>query len=118
MDCMRKAAYSSCRRTLKFLLGVLNGKWMLHTSWVAACLKHGAPVEEEAHEVQMDSAGQQGGPVLGRLQAGLKPLKGWEVSRSRPLSACHVTGCHLPRHRTPKYLIIVPGIIVIGMDRI
>lgn len=69
------------RRTLKFILGVLTGKWEVHMSWVTACLKARRPVSEEDHEVTEDSAGGRGGPILGRLQAGsVQLLKGWEVS--------------------------------------
>ena len=64
---------------MKFILGVLNGRWVVHTSWVEACLAAGRPVPEAEHEVAGDSTGKLGGPLLGRLQAGLKLLLGWEV---------------------------------------
>jgi hypothetical protein len=39
------------RRTFKYLMGVLGGKWVVSASWLGACLRSEAPVEEEAHEV-------------------------------------------------------------------
>ena len=72
----------TCRRTLKLILGVLHGKWLLHTSWAEACLAAGGPVAEESHEVTSDTAGKDSGPILGRMNAGLKLLRGWEVGAS------------------------------------
>lgn len=65
---------------MKFLLGVLHGKWLVRISWVAECLEKMCPANEEWHEVAMDSGGRSSGPILGRMHAGLKLLKGWEVS--------------------------------------
>ena len=65
---------------MKFLLGVLHGKWLVRISWVAECLEKMCPANEERHEVAMDSGGRSSGPILGRMHAGLKLLKGWEVS--------------------------------------
>ena len=78
----RKLAIGVSRRTMKFLLGVLHGKWILRISWVAECLKTGCIADEEQHEVTMDSGGRSSGPILGRMHAGLKLLKGWEVNRA------------------------------------
>ena len=65
---------------MKLLLGVLHGKWILHISWVAECLKTMCPADEEEHELTADTGGRSSGPILGRMHAGLKLLKGWEVS--------------------------------------
>lgn len=70
-----------CRRTLKYLLGVLHGKWILQTSWLKAWLQGSGPVDEETHEVTADSAGQGCGPILGRMHAELKLLQNWEVRK-------------------------------------
>ena len=65
---------------MKFLLGVLHGKWLLRISWVTECLKTKRPADEELHEVTMDTGGRSSGPILGRMHSGLKLLRGWEVS--------------------------------------
>jgi hypothetical protein len=38
---------SACRRTFKFLRGVLAAKWVLTKAWLQACLEQGGPVNEE-----------------------------------------------------------------------
>lgn len=63
-----------CRRTLKYLMGVLSGAWVLGAPWVAASLAAGAPAPEERHEVQRDSLGHAGACILGRLQAAERNL--------------------------------------------
>lgn len=67
------------RRTLKLMLGILKGKWIVSMDWVSACLERGGPASEEDFEVKGDCTGQRGGPMLGRLQAGLDLLRGWEI---------------------------------------
>ena len=71
------------RRTLKYLMGVLGGKWMVGASWPAACLEAGVPVPEEPHEITGDASGGQSGAILGRLAhaSGAPPLlQGHEVN--------------------------------------
>ena len=65
---------------MKYLLGVLHGKWIVRTSWVAECLQSQQFASEEPHEVVTDTGGRDSGPILGRLHAGLKLLKNWEVA--------------------------------------
>ena len=66
---------------MKFLRGILGGAWVVGAPWVAACAQAGAPVPEQVHEVQRDSLGNQGGPILGRLQAAERNqlLRGFQV---------------------------------------
>ena len=84
---------------MKFILGVLNGRWVVHTSWVEACLAAGRPVSEAEHEVAGDSTGKLGGPLLGRLQAGLKLLLGWEVM--------FFIGCYQSVRSTPQVADVI-----------
>ncbi|ONK65178.1 uncharacterized protein A4U43_C07F34490 [Asparagus officinalis] len=58
----------ACKRTLKFLMGILEGKWILGIEWIKACLKAMKPVEEEKYEIAVDVHGIRGGPRLGRLR--------------------------------------------------
>ena len=44
------------RRTLKYLLGVLCGKWVVAASWLSASLAAGSFVPEADHEVRMSHA--------------------------------------------------------------
>ncbi|XP_050208239.1 BRCA1-associated RING domain protein 1 [Mercurialis annua] len=57
----------ACTRTLKVLMAILNGKWVLTIDWVKACMKSMRPVDEEPYEVSLDSHGCCNGPKTGRL---------------------------------------------------
>ncbi|PWA85723.1 BRCT domain-containing protein [Artemisia annua] len=58
----------ACTRTLKVLMAILNGKWILTTEWLKACAKAGKLVDEEPYEVNLDTHGSSGGPKAGRLR--------------------------------------------------
>ncbi|KAG8192630.1 hypothetical protein JTE90_017194 [Oedothorax gibbosus] len=45
-------AEGNCTRTMKVLLGVLGGKWIMNFQWVEVCLEYGRRVDEEAFEAQ------------------------------------------------------------------
>ncbi|KAK4281323.1 hypothetical protein QN277_012834 [Acacia crassicarpa] len=59
----------ACARTLKVLMGILNGQWVLKMDWVTASMEVMRPVEEEPFEISLDNYGCQGGPKAGRLRA-------------------------------------------------
>ncbi|XP_045804839.1 protein BREAST CANCER SUSCEPTIBILITY 1 homolog [Trifolium pratense] len=59
----------ACRRTLKVLLGILEGKWILSIEWIKACMKDTGPVDEERYELNVDIHGIRDGPRLGRQRA-------------------------------------------------
>ncbi|CAA7405401.1 unnamed protein product [Spirodela intermedia] len=59
----------ACRRTLKYLMAIAEGKWILNMGWVNACLKGGKPFEEDPYEIRKDVHGMSDGPRLGRLRA-------------------------------------------------
>ncbi|KDP38028.1 hypothetical protein JCGZ_04671 [Jatropha curcas] len=56
------------RRTLKILMGILEGKWILNIQWIKACMKAMKPVQEDQYEVMVDTHGIRDGPQLGRLR--------------------------------------------------
>ncbi|XP_020259871.1 BRCA1-associated RING domain protein 1-like isoform X2 [Asparagus officinalis] len=58
-----------CSRTLKFLMAILTGKWVLTIEWVKACIQAGHPVPEEPYEVTHDVHGCFDGPKIGRSRA-------------------------------------------------
>ncbi|KAL1555779.1 protein BREAST CANCER SUSCEPTIBILITY 1 [Salvia divinorum] len=58
----------ACRRTLKFLMGVLEGKWILSVQWIKACIEAGGIADEEQFEISVDIHGIRNGPKLGRLR--------------------------------------------------
>ncbi|CAH9111800.1 unnamed protein product, partial [Cuscuta europaea] len=58
----------ACRRTLKFLMGVLGGKWILTIEWIKACLNAAEHVDEQPYEIEVDIHGVRDGPRLGRLR--------------------------------------------------
>ncbi|XP_042512434.1 protein BREAST CANCER SUSCEPTIBILITY 1 homolog [Macadamia integrifolia] len=58
----------ACRRTLKFLIGVLEGKWIMKIDWIKACMDTLGPVNEVQYEISVDIHGIRDGPRLGRLR--------------------------------------------------
>uniref|UniRef100_A0ACD5T8Q5 Uncharacterized protein n=1 Tax=Avena sativa TaxID=4498 RepID=A0ACD5T8Q5_AVESA len=56
----------ACKRTLKFLMAILNGKWIVSIDWVKACMDRMEPVDEQKFEVATDVHGVTGGPRSGR----------------------------------------------------
>ncbi|XP_031485027.1 BRCA1-associated RING domain protein 1-like isoform X2 [Nymphaea colorata] len=61
-----------CRRTLKVLMAILNGRWIVNINWIKACREAMHPVSEEPYEVHHDIHGCSGGPRNGRLRAAAK----------------------------------------------
>lgn len=59
----------ACSRTLKFLMAILKGIWILKTDWIKACMQSKCPVYEEPYEIGVDSHGCCDGPKTGRLRA-------------------------------------------------
>ncbi|XP_052179394.1 protein BREAST CANCER SUSCEPTIBILITY 1 homolog isoform X2 [Diospyros lotus] len=58
----------ACRRTLKILMGILEGKWILSIEWIKVCMKAMEPVNEQPYEIALDIHGIRDGPRLGRLR--------------------------------------------------
>ncbi|XP_021733074.1 protein BREAST CANCER SUSCEPTIBILITY 1 homolog [Chenopodium quinoa] len=58
----------ACKRTLKVMMGILEGKWILSIKWVQACLEAKRLIEEVPYEITSDIHGVQDGPRLGRLR--------------------------------------------------
>ncbi|CAH1448695.1 unnamed protein product [Lactuca virosa] len=58
----------ACRRTLKYLMGIIEGKWILTIEWIKACLEVKKPVDEQLYEINLDVYGFTGGPKLGRFR--------------------------------------------------
>ncbi|KAH7445535.1 hypothetical protein KP509_01G013700 [Ceratopteris richardii] len=50
------------RRTFKFLMANLAGKWILKIDWVSACMASKRYVNEEPYEINLDIHGLIGGP--------------------------------------------------------
>ncbi|CAH8345968.1 unnamed protein product [Eruca vesicaria subsp. sativa] len=59
----------ACKRTLKFMMGVLEGKWILSIDWIKACMKNKEYVTEEPYEISIDVHGTRQGPYIGRQRA-------------------------------------------------
>ncbi|KAF8096142.1 hypothetical protein N665_0317s0048 [Sinapis alba] len=59
----------ACKRTLKFMMGVLEGKWILSIGWIKACMKNTEYVIEEPYEISIDVHGTRQGPYIGRQRA-------------------------------------------------
>lgn len=58
----------ACKRTLKILMGILKGKWILGIEWIKACTQAMEQIEEERFEITLDVHGIRDGPQLGRLR--------------------------------------------------
>ncbi|KAJ0980471.1 hypothetical protein J5N97_008726 [Dioscorea zingiberensis] len=65
----------ACRRTLKFLMGIIYGKWILTIDWIKDCMEAMEPVDEAKYEIRADVNGIRDGPQLGRLRASSKQPK-------------------------------------------
>ncbi|KAF3436111.1 hypothetical protein FNV43_RR23203 [Rhamnella rubrinervis] len=59
----------ACTRTLKVLMAILNGRWILKIDWIKACMEAKHHVDEEPYEVCLDNYGCCDGPKAGRLRA-------------------------------------------------
>ncbi|CAN7109352.1 unnamed protein product [Brassica rapa subsp. narinosa] len=59
----------ACKRTLKFMMGVLEGKWILSIDWIKACMNNREYVTEEPYEISIDVHGTRQGPYIGRQRA-------------------------------------------------
>ncbi|XXG89815.1 hypothetical protein AAC387_Pa12g1727 [Persea americana] len=62
------ADMGACSRTLKFLMAILGGKWILKIDWVKACMEAKCPVDEEPYEISSDVHGCRDGPKNGRIR--------------------------------------------------
>ncbi|KAF3635874.1 putative myosin-13-like isoform X1 [Capsicum annuum] len=58
----------ACRRTLKYLMGVLAGKWIMSIDWIVASLDATEFIDEQQYEIKIDTHGIVDGPKLGRLR--------------------------------------------------
>ncbi|XP_055820143.1 protein BREAST CANCER SUSCEPTIBILITY 1 homolog [Solanum dulcamara] len=58
----------ACRRTLKYLMGVLAGKWIMSIDWIIASLEATEFIDEQQYEIKIDTHGIVDGPKLGRLK--------------------------------------------------
>ncbi|GJM89024.1 hypothetical protein PR202_ga05620 [Eleusine coracana subsp. coracana] len=52
----------ACKRTLKSLMAILNGKWIVSIDWVKTCMQCMEPVDEQKFEVNIDVHGTSEGP--------------------------------------------------------
>ncbi|XP_020584909.1 BRCA1-associated RING domain protein 1 isoform X2 [Phalaenopsis equestris] len=59
----------ACIRTMKFLMAILNGMWVLNVGWIKACLEAERLVPEENYEITHDIHGCYDGPKSGRIRA-------------------------------------------------
>ncbi|KAJ1271848.1 hypothetical protein BS78_06G157200 [Paspalum vaginatum] len=59
----------ACARTLKVLMAILAGKWVLNVNWLKACMEAREPIPEEPYEIRCDVHGSFDGPRTGRLRA-------------------------------------------------
>ncbi|KAF0925258.1 hypothetical protein E2562_015971 [Oryza meyeriana var. granulata] len=58
----------ACKRTLKFLMAILNGRWIVSIDWVKTCMERMEPIDEQKFEVITDVHGITDGPRLGRCR--------------------------------------------------
>ncbi|CAK9233632.1 unnamed protein product [Sphagnum troendelagicum] len=65
----------AARRTLKYLMAILEGKWIVQADWMLACMAAGHGIKEDAFEVKSDIHGTIHGPKRGRALAAAKAPK-------------------------------------------
>ncbi|KAK9140348.1 hypothetical protein Scep_010029 [Stephania cephalantha] len=63
-----------CSRTLKVLMAILPGIWIMKIEWLTACMEAMHLLGEEPYEVGLDVHGRCHGPKRGRLRIIAKPL--------------------------------------------
>ncbi|CAM6095452.1 unnamed protein product [Calypogeia fissa] len=63
------------KRTLKFLLALLQGRWIVKSEWMSACLSAGHIIGEDQYEVTSDINGCIGGPQRSRARAAARGPK-------------------------------------------
>ncbi|BBM96708.1 BRCA1-associated RING domain protein 1 [Marchantia polymorpha subsp. ruderalis] len=68
----------AAKRTLKYLLAMLEGKWIVRIDWINECLSRMRPVPEDLYLVTCDVNGFYGGPCLSRHLAVSKAPKLFE----------------------------------------
>lgn len=61
-------ANGACSRTLKVLMAILSGRWILNIDWIEACMLSKCPVDESPYEIMLDNHGCSDGPKTGRLR--------------------------------------------------
>ncbi|KAK9835892.1 hypothetical protein WJX74_010361 [Apatococcus lobatus] len=91
---------SRAKRTMKYLLGIASGKWVLGWAWLEACLEQGRAVAEEGFEIGEDTHGPTSGPILARLsrlEANPRLLSHWQVY----LQPAQAEPCGRPSHTRP-----------------
>ncbi|XP_071550179.1 BRCA1-associated RING domain protein 1-like isoform X2 [Panulirus ornatus] len=60
----------ACQRTLKYMMGVVSGKWIISPSWVDECLSGELAVNPESHELCGSSLNTaRGAPTQGRTNS-------------------------------------------------
>jgi len=62
-------------RSMKYLMGVMHGCWVLSERWIEDSIKHGAFREEEAYEIQGDPCAL-GAPRKSRMDAASRKIFG------------------------------------------
>ncbi|KAI5058520.1 hypothetical protein GOP47_0026690 [Adiantum capillus-veneris] len=65
----------AARRTFKYLMANLEGKWILKIDWISACIAANQCLNEEPYEVNLDIHGMIGGPRHARGMAVAKMHK-------------------------------------------
>ncbi|KAH7669756.1 BRCT domain-containing protein [Dioscorea alata] len=58
----------ACSRTIKVLMAILTGKWVLNINWVKASMEARKLVSEEPYEINLDIYGSSDGPKTGRIR--------------------------------------------------
>ncbi|CAN1249307.1 Protein BREAST CANCER SUSCEPTIBILITY 1 homolog [Linum perenne] len=83
----------ACKRTLKTLMGILWGKWILNINWIKDCVRAQKFIEEEPYEINVDIHGIKDGPRFGRLRVQNKQPKILEGFK------CYFMGDFIPSYK-------------------
>ncbi|CAK9140262.1 unnamed protein product [Ilex paraguariensis] len=99
----------ACRRTLKFLMGVLEGKWILSIDCqyigVKSCIKAEELVDEQHFEIDIDVHGIRGGPQLGRLRLSNQLLLEEQFLYRKPVSGDQEAAVSSGYSKSPVFII-------------
>ncbi|KAE8815480.1 Protein BREAST CANCER SUSCEPTIBILITY 1-like protein [Hordeum vulgare] len=91
----------ACKRTLKFLMAILNGKWIISIDWVKACMDRMEPADKQKFEVTTDVHGVREATQAVQRHAVLPPRRDATLSYRGFLQDLVVAAGGTVLHRRP-----------------
>ncbi|KAG0486252.1 hypothetical protein HPP92_008347 [Vanilla planifolia] len=93
----------ACIRTMKYLMAILSGRWVLNMGWIRACLAAERLLPEEKYEITCDNHGCIDGPKIGRTGAMQRASKLFNGL------AFYFSGFSIPAYRSNLEDLVIAG---------